>query len=162
MSDVCREFKFMLYYHLVKTNMSFHMHLGYYRSKKIHFSFALNSPSCTFTRTAQLEKSVQILSHSYAWNGVTIICTRVKDQFLTTCNRCCNHVDAQRLSAASLHSVLRASYIQADDIFKCIFLNENDRIPSKFHWSLFSWVQFTISQHYQISLKFIPRSPIDK
>ena len=31
----------------------------------------------------------------------------------------------------------------ADDIFKCIFLNENDRIP------------------IQISLKCVPRSPID-
>ena len=33
--------------------------------------------------------------------------------------------------------------IFADDIFKCIFLNENDRIP------------------IQISMKFVPRSPID-
>ena len=33
--------------------------------------------------------------------------------------------------------------ILADDIFKWIFLNENDRIP------------------IQISLKFVPRSPID-
>ena len=33
--------------------------------------------------------------------------------------------------------------ILADDIFKCIFLNENDRIP------------------IQISLKYVPRSPID-
>ena len=33
--------------------------------------------------------------------------------------------------------------ILADDNFKCIFLNENDRIPIK------------------ISLKFVPRSPID-
>ena len=33
--------------------------------------------------------------------------------------------------------------ILADDIFKCIFLNENDKIP------------------IQISLKLIPRSPID-
>ena len=32
----------------------------------------------------------------------------------------------------------------ADDNFKCIFLNENDRIPIR------------------ISLKFVPRSPIDK
>ena len=31
--------------------------------------------------------------------------------------------------------------ILANDIFKCIFLNENDRIP--------------------ISLRFVPRSPID-
>ena len=31
----------------------------------------------------------------------------------------------------------------ADDIFECIFLNENDRIP------------------IQISLKFVPMSPID-
>ena len=31
----------------------------------------------------------------------------------------------------------------ADSILKCIFLNENDRIPT------------------QISLKFVPRSPID-
>ena len=34
--------------------------------------------------------------------------------------------------------------IVADNIFKCIFLNENDRIP------------------IQISVKFVPRSPIDK
>ena len=33
--------------------------------------------------------------------------------------------------------------IPADDIFKCIFLDENDMIP------------------IQISLKFVPRSPID-
>ena len=33
--------------------------------------------------------------------------------------------------------------ILVDDIFKCIFLNENDRIL------------------IQISLKFVPRSPID-
>ena len=33
--------------------------------------------------------------------------------------------------------------ILADNIFKCILLNENDRIPIK------------------ISLKFVPRSPID-
>ena len=33
--------------------------------------------------------------------------------------------------------------ILADDIFKCIFFNENDIIP------------------IQISLKFVPRSPID-
>ena len=33
--------------------------------------------------------------------------------------------------------------ILADDIFKCIFVNENDRIP------------------FQISLKFVPDSPID-
>ena len=33
--------------------------------------------------------------------------------------------------------------IFADDIFKWIFLNENDRIP------------------IQLSLKFVPRSPID-
>ena len=33
--------------------------------------------------------------------------------------------------------------ILADDIFKCIFLNQNYRIP------------------IQISLKFVPRSPID-
>ena len=32
--------------------------------------------------------------------------------------------------------------ILADDIFKCVFLNETDRIP------------------IQISLKFVPRSPI--
>ena len=33
--------------------------------------------------------------------------------------------------------------ILADDIFKCIFLNENDKMP------------------IQISLKFVPKSPID-
>ena len=34
--------------------------------------------------------------------------------------------------------------ILADDIFNCIFLNENDRVP------------------IQISLKFVPKGPIDK
>ena len=34
--------------------------------------------------------------------------------------------------------------ILADDILKCIFLNENDRIPIK------------------ISLKFVPKRPLDK
>ena len=34
-------------------------------------------------------------------------------------------------------------FVRSDDNFKCIFLNENDRIP------------------ILISLKFIPRSPID-
>ena len=33
--------------------------------------------------------------------------------------------------------------ILAEDIFKCIFFNDNDRIP------------------IQISLKFVPRGPID-
>ena len=33
--------------------------------------------------------------------------------------------------------------IWADNIFKCIFLNENDKIP------------------IQISLKLVPRSPVD-
>ena len=34
--------------------------------------------------------------------------------------------------------------ILADDIFKCVFINENDRIP------------------IQISLKFVPSSPINQ
>ena len=37
----------------------------------------------------------------------------------------------------------KMAVILADDIFKCISLNENDRIP------------------FQISLKFVPRSLID-
>ena len=37
----------------------------------------------------------------------------------------------------------KMAIIVADDIFKCIFLNEHYRIP------------------IQISLKFVPRSPID-
>ena len=36
----------------------------------------------------------------------------------------------------------------ADDIFKCIFLNENFEFSLKFHWSLFSRVQLTISKHW--------------
>ena len=35
----------------------------------------------------------------------------------------------------------------ADDIFKCIFTNENLWISIKFHWSLFPRVQLTIFQH---------------
>ena len=42
------------------------------------------------------------------------------------------------------HSPLdKMAAVLADDIFKCIFLNENDIIP------------------LQISLKFVPRSPVD-
>ena len=40
-------------------------------------------------------------------------------------------------------SLDKMAVILADDTFKCIFLNENDRIP------------------IQILLKFVPRSPID-
>ena len=36
----------------------------------------------------------------------------------------------------------------ADDIFKCISLNENVWIRLKFHWSLFLRVQLTIIQHW--------------
>ena len=36
----------------------------------------------------------------------------------------------------------------ADDIFKCIFLNENVRISIKIHWSLFPRVQLILSQHW--------------
>ena len=36
----------------------------------------------------------------------------------------------------------------ADDIFKCIFLNENVWIPIKIHWRLFVRVQLTIFQHW--------------
>ena len=35
-----------------------------------------------------------------------------------------------------------------DDIFKCIFLNENVWIPIKFHWNLFLRVQLTIFQYW--------------
>ena len=38
--------------------------------------------------------------------------------------------------------------ILADDNFKCIFLNENDRIPISISLNLFSGVQFTISHHW--------------
>ena len=41
------------------------------------------------------------------------------------------------------YPMYKMAAILADDIFKRIFLNENDRIP------------------IQISLKFVPRSPID-
>ena len=37
--------------------------------------------------------------------------------------------------------------ILADDIFKCIFLNENDRIPIQISLK-FPGVQLTISQHW--------------
>ena len=42
-----------------------------------------------------------------------------------------------------VNSSPKMAAILADDIFKCIFLNENDWIPTR------------------ISLKFVPRSPID-
>ena len=35
----------------------------------------------------------------------------------------------------------------ADDIFRCIFVNEMFLFWLKFHWSLFLWVQLTITQH---------------
>ena len=35
-----------------------------------------------------------------------------------------------------------------NDIFKCIFLNENVEFLLKFQWSLFPRVQFTIFQHW--------------
>ena len=35
-----------------------------------------------------------------------------------------------------------------DDIFKCIFLNDNVWISLRFHWSLFPRVQLTIFQHW--------------
>ena len=36
----------------------------------------------------------------------------------------------------------------ADDIFKCIFLNEMFDFRLKFHWSLFPRVQLTIFQQW--------------
>ena len=36
----------------------------------------------------------------------------------------------------------------ADDIFKCIFLNEMFEIRLKLHWNLFPWFQWTIFQHW--------------
>ena len=38
--------------------------------------------------------------------------------------------------------------ILADDNFKCIFLDENDKIRFEFHWNVFPLVQLTISQHW--------------
>ena len=35
-----------------------------------------------------------------------------------------------------------------DDIFKCIFLNENVKISIKFHWSLLLMVHLTIFHHW--------------
>ena len=51
------------------------------------------------------------------------------------------HFSASNLTHLPLHKM---AAILADDIFKCMFLNENDRIS------------------IQISLKFVPRNPIDK
>ena len=51
-----------------------------------------------------------------------------------------NEWDGARLTHLPLDKM---ADILADDMFKCIFVNENDRIP------------------IQISLKFVPRSPID-
>ena len=36
----------------------------------------------------------------------------------------------------------------ADEIFKCIFFNENVWISIKFHWSLFLMIQLTIIRHW--------------
>ena len=36
----------------------------------------------------------------------------------------------------------------ADDIFRCIFMNESFIFCLKFHWSLFLRVQMTITQHW--------------
>ena len=38
--------------------------------------------------------------------------------------------------------------ILADDIFKCIFMNKNYRIPNKIALKFFPWVQLTMNQHW--------------
>ena len=38
--------------------------------------------------------------------------------------------------------------ISQNDIFKCIFLNKKFVFWFEFHWSLFLWVQLTITQHW--------------
>ena len=58
----------------------------------------------------------------------------------------CKHSSKSRANGAGLitHlSLVKMAAIVADNIFKCIFLNENDKIP------------------IQISLKLLPRYPID-
>ena len=57
-----------------------------------------------------------------------------------TSGRCWCHVTFHQLTQLPLDKM---AAILADDIFKCIFLNENDRIP------------------IQISLKFVPDDIID-
>ena len=42
----------------------------------------------------------------------------------------------------------------ADDIFRCIFVNESFVFWLKFHWSLFLWAQLTISQHWYRYMRF--------
>ena len=51
------------------------------------------------------------------------------------------NVDVNHLPLDKMATIL------ADDNFKCIFLNENYRIPIRIHWNLFTGVQLTISQH---------------
>ena len=51
----------------------------------------------------------------------------------------------------TLYNTLRTSQNErhlADDIFKCIFLNENVWFPIKFHWNLFLRVELTKIQHW--------------
>ena len=58
--------------------------------------------------------------------------TQISFQYETLCSCNLTHLPLDKMAA-----------ILADDIYNCIFLNENGRIP------------------IQISLKFVPRSPID-
>ena len=55
--------------------------------------------------------------------------------------------------------------ILADDIFKCFFLNENDRILNGRHFGRRHFQMLFLEWNdrilIQISLKFVPMSPID-
>ena len=68
--------------------------------------------------------------------------------FLLSCyykhlSNCFYWWDADKSYSLTYPPLDKMAAILADDIFKCIFVNDNDRIP------------------IQISLKFVPMSPID-
>ena len=65
-------------------------------------------------------------------------CCASGEELLTT-----NSIKPQLHSCDSSHSRDKMAAILADDIFKWIFLNDNDRF--KFYWNLFPGVQLTIN-----------------
>ena len=69
--------------------------------------------------------------------------TRIEQNCILGKTKCTRNIGRQ-LSVNSSPPLDKMAAILADDIFKCIFLNEDDKIP------------------IQISLKLAPRNPIDK
>ena len=103
--------------------------------------------------------------HISSWSSVLIYANRCHTILYQGCFYVKNLVDgsviAQFLSCScNLLGSVRENWLvntlrprqngrhSADDIFKCIFLNENVWIPIKIHWNLFLRVELTIFQHW--------------